>query len=136
MTALTAPRLTPRRDRTTRHVPIGAGVKIFAGAQAGINAAGFLVPVTAVATLKAIARAAQTFDNLSGGNGAFMAETELGTFRYENSASTDLITRADIGSDAFGVDDQTVAKTNGSGTRSAVGKIFDVDDQGVWVTFA
>ena len=136
MTALSAPRNTPRRERTTRHVPIGAGVKLIAGGMAGINPAGFLVPVTAVATLKGIGRIEQTIDNLTGANGAVLAETALGTFRYENSASADLITRADIGSDAYGVDDQTVAKTSATNSRSIVGKIFDVDDQGVWVTFA
>ena len=34
---------------------------------------------------------------------------------------------------AYIVDDQTVAKTNGSSTRSAAGTIVDVDAQGVWV---
>jgi hypothetical protein len=100
-----------------------------------INAGGFLVAVTAAATLKGAARNEAFVDNTSGANGALLARTEVGTFRYENSVAADLITRADIGSDAYGVDDQTVAKTNGGATRSAVGKIFDVDDQGVWVTF-
>lgn len=134
MTALVTVRNTPRRETTTRHVLIGAGVKIWAGALVAINAAGFLVPVTAAATLKGAARAELTVDNTTGSNGAALVRTEVGTFRFENSASADLITRADIGSDAYGVDDQTVAKTSGSSTRSVVGKIFDVDDQGVWVT--
>lgn len=42
-------------------------------------------------------------------------------------------TAADIGSDCYIVDDQTVAKTNGTNTRSVAGKIMDVDAQGVWV---
>ena len=136
MTALSAPRNTPRRERTTRQVPVAAGAKLYAGAMVAINAAGFLVPVTAVTTLKAAARNEVLVDNTSGANGALSAVTKLGTFRYENSASADLITRADIGNDAYGVDDQTVAKTSATNTRSIVGKIFDVDDQGVWVTFA
>jgi hypothetical protein len=136
MTALSADRMTPRRERHKRHVPVGAAVKLYAGAMVGINAAGFLVPVTAVATLKAVTRNERTVDNLLGANGALVAETSLGVFRYENSASADLITRADIGNDAYGVDDQTVAKTSATNTRSVVGKIHDVDDQGVWVTFA
>lgn len=134
MTALSAPRNTPRREMTKRRVPVAAGVKLHAGAMVAINAGGYLAPVTAATTLKAAARCAAFVDNTTGSNGAFAADQELGTFRWENSASTDLITRADIGSDAYGVDDQTVAKTNGGGTRSVVGKIADVDDQGVWVT--
>ena len=37
---------------------------------------------------------------------------------FANSASGDLITAAEVGSDCYIVDDQTVAKTNGSSTRS------------------
>jgi hypothetical protein len=33
------------------------------------------------------------------------------------------------------VDDQTVAKTNGSSSRSVAGIIRDVDADGVWVEF-
>jgi hypothetical protein len=59
-----------------------------------------------------------------------------GIFLYDNSASADLLTQADIGSDVYGVDDHTVAKTSGSNTRSIVGKVFDVDALGVWVKFS
>lgn len=134
MTPLSADRNTPRRERTTRHVPVAAGAKLYAGAMVAINATGFLAPVTAATTLKAAARNAKFVDNTSGADGAVVAEQELGTFRWNNSAAADLITRADIGSDAYGVDDQTVAKTNGGSTRSVVGRIADVDDQGVWIT--
>lgn len=135
MTALSADRNTPRRERTTRHVPVAAGVKLYAGAMAAINTAtGYLVPVTQSATLRGAARISKLVDNTNGAAGAVMAEQELGTFRWENSAAADQITRADIGSDAYGVDDQTVAKTNGGNTRSVVGRIADVDDQGVWIT--
>jgi hypothetical protein len=56
-----------------------------------------------------------------------------GVLQFANSASTDLVTRADIGKSAYMVDDQTVAKTSGSNTRSVAGIIRDVDAQGVWV---
>ena len=49
--------------------------------------------------------------------------------------SADAITLADVGSDCYIVDDQTVAKTNGTNTRSVAGKVFDVDADGVWVDF-
>ena len=55
--------------------------------------------------------------------------------QFANSAATDAITLADIGKDCFIVDDQTVAKTDGSGTRSRAGRVFDVDADGVWVEF-
>ena len=41
----------------------------------------------------------------------------------------------DIGAKCWIVDDQTVAKTNGTGTRSPAGIIEDVDANGVWVRF-
>jgi hypothetical protein len=37
------------------------------------------------------------------------------------------------GNDCYLVDDQTVAKTSATNTRSVAGKIVDVDSQGVWV---
>ena len=49
--------------------------------------------------------------------------------------AADAITLADIGKDCFIVDDQTVAKTDGAGTRSRAGRVFDVDADGVWVDF-
>jgi hypothetical protein len=52
-----------------------------------------------------------------------------------NSAAADLIAKADIGASCYVVDDQTVAKTNGGGARPRAGKVFDVDEYGVWVDF-
>lgn len=57
-----------------------------------------------------------------------------GIFRFENSASADLIESDDVGKTCYVVDDQTVALTDGSSTRSAAGKIYDVDSDGVWVS--
>lgn len=136
MTALSAPRNTPRLERNKRVIPVAATTKLYAGAMGAINAAGYAVPVSASTTLKGAGRVERLADNSGGSAGAITAEISVGTFRYENSASADLITRADIGSDAYGVDDQTVAKTSATNTRSVVGKIYDVDDQGVWVTFS
>ena len=56
-----------------------------------------------------------------------------GTFPFANSASADEIANDDAGKDCYIVDDQTVALTNGSSTRSIAGKIIRVDSYGVWV---
>ena len=56
-----------------------------------------------------------------------------GIYPFANSASADALTRADINSVCYIVDDQTVAKTNGGGTRSSAGIVYDVDSRGVWV---
>ena len=60
-------------------------------------------------------------------------QVKRGTFKYGNSSAGDLIAQADVGADCYIVDDQTVAKTNGSSTRSVAGKIIAVDADGVWV---
>ena len=58
-----------------------------------------------------------------------------GCFRFANSAGGDEITIAEIGDVVFAVDDQTVAKTDGTSSRSPAGFVDDVDDLGVWVRF-
>lgn len=52
-----------------------------------------------------------------------------GVFRWENGES---IAATDIGAVAYADDDQTVFTTQGT-TRSAVGRIVNVDASGVWV---
>ncbi|QND45207.1 hypothetical protein HB780_05480 (plasmid) [Rhizobium lusitanum] len=135
MTALTVDRPTPERSGDTRGIPAAAGAVLHAGAMGAINAAGTAVPMSTALNLKGVGRVEKPVDNTSGAAGDLVAEIRRGVFRFNNSASTDAITQADIGSDCYGVDDQTVAKTNGTNTRSVAGKVFDVDTQGVWVQF-
>ena len=77
--------------------------------------------------------ALEQVDNLSGAAGAVRIQSSRGVFPFANSAAGDQITRADIGANAYIVDDQTVAKTNGTNTRSVAGVIRDVDSDGVWI---
>lgn len=136
MTALNSDRNTPSRLGGSRVVPVAAATILFTGAQAALNAAGYAVPVTEAVDLKGLGRVEARADNSGGAAGAITVEVAAGTFRFANSAGADLITKADITADAYGVDDQTVAKTSATNTRSVVGKIFDVDDLGVWVTYS
>ncbi len=136
MTALAGDRNTPERSGDTREVPAAAGVVLYAGAMAAINAAGNAVPVTTATGLKGAGRVERRVDNTDGGAGALRVKIRAGIFRYANSTSTDALTQADIGADVYGVDDQTVAKTSATNTRSVVGKVFDVDADGVWVKFS
>lgn len=57
-----------------------------------------------------------------------------GIFRWGNSTSSDAIAADDIGKTCYIVDDQTVALTDGSASRSAAGVVYDVDSVGVWVS--
>lgn len=133
MTALSKDRNTPRRDGIQFSDPVAASTTIFAGSLVCLNASGYAVPGSTATTLRARGVAQERVDNSAGGAGALNVETRRGLFPFANSASTDQISRADIGNSAYIVDDQTVAKTNGTSTRSVAGTIRDVDDAGVWV---
>lgn len=131
--SLTAPRDTKRRDGDIYHRDVAANAVIHAGALVCLNAAGFLVPGSTALNLKADGMARESVDNTGGANGAVKCRVEPGVYRYANSTGADAITRADIGNDCFIVDDEQVARTNGTNTRSIAGRIRDVDAQGVWV---
>lgn len=134
MVALAADRSTPRRDGQINAYPATAAVLYFAGSILCVSTATNLAVKGATATtLKCVGRTTGRFDNSGGAASAIMVEAESGIFRFANSAAGDLIVLSDVGSDCFIVDDQTVAKTNGTNTRSRAGKVIDVDAQGVWV---
>ncbi len=130
---LTEERATQRRTGDRYSGPIAAETILYAGALVCRNAAGDLVPGAVATTLKPMGIAADTFDNSAGLAGDLKGTYEKGIFPFKNSAAADEITKADIGNTAYIVDDETVAKTNGTNTRSAAGKIMDVDSFGVWI---
>jgi len=131
MTALAAPRDTPRLGDEALpqlwKLPIDASVKIYAGSMCVINA-GYVRPARASTTDLSAGVARQTYDNSSGSAGAFYVEVRRGVFGFGNSASTDAIAQADVGKVCYFVDDQTVAKTDGTGTRSIAGRIMSVSE--------
>ena len=131
--ALTKDRNTVRRDGVQYSDPVAAATRIFAGSLLCLNAAGNAVPGSLSATLKARGVAQEHVDNRDGAAGDLRIESRRGVFPFANSTSTDEITRADIGANAYIVDDQTVAKTSATNTRSVAGVIRDVDSDGVWV---
>ena len=135
MTALTQDRNTLRRDGVQTEPPVAAGARIYGGALVAINAAGFAVPGSTATGLIGAGVAEQRADNPGAAAGAIRVRLNRLPHCFGNSDSADAITLADVGSDCYIVDDQTVAKTNGSGTRSRAGRVFDVDGEGVWVDF-
>ncbi|HRD86152.1 MAG TPA: hypothetical protein PLF63_13390, partial [Rubrivivax sp.] len=133
--ALTADRATPRRDGRRLSLPVAAATKLFAGSIVCVNASNLAVKGAVSTTLKAAGVAVAQADNSAGAAGDIRVEVERGLWLMANSASTDQIALADIGASCYIVDDQTVAKTNGSSTRSVAGIVRDVDAAGVWVEF-
>lgn len=133
MAALTADRDTKRRGGDLLSLKAAAAKKYYAGALVARDDNGRATPGAVATTLRGVGRVTETVDNSAGADDALNVPIEKGIFRWENSTSADLIALADIGNDCYIVDDQTVAKTNGTSTRSVAGKVFDVDSLGVWV---
>ncbi len=134
MPALTADRPTPKRTGMHLSLPVAAATKIFAGAIVCVNTSNLAVKGAVSTTLKAVGVAKEQVDN-TGAAGEQRIEVERGVFQFANSSAGDLIALQDIGSQCFIVDDNTVAKTNGTSTRSVAGIVRDVDAAGVWVEF-
>lgn len=135
MAALTTDRNTPRRDAVDFQFPVEAATKIFAGSIVCINASNRATKGAVATTLKAAGVAQEIADNGAGAAGAINVKVKRGCFRFGNSSAGDLIALKDVGTNCYIVDDQTVALTNGSSTRSVAGVIRDVDSDGVWVEF-
>jgi len=135
MTALTQDRNTPMAMGDLREGAVAAAVKIFAGAIVMRNAAGFLTPGATATGAIGAGRAEAQFDNSAGAAGDIQARYRPGVYRYANSGGADEITAAEIGALCYVVDDQTVAKTDGTATRSPAGFVDMIDDLGVWVRF-
>ena len=135
MPALTQDRNTLRRDGTQIEPPLAANARIFGGSLVAINAAVLAVPGSTALGLKGAGVAEQRADNTGGAAGAIRVRLNRQPHAFGNSTAADAITLADIGADCYIVDDQTVAKTDGAGTRSRAGRVYDVDAEGVWVSF-
>jgi hypothetical protein len=131
---LTADRNTAQYLGEIREQPVGAGTNIFAGALLMRNAAGFIVRGAVAVGAFGVGIAEQPLNNTAGANGAANVRYRTGiTARFRNSAAGDLIVQADVGLIAWIADDDQVAKTNGTNTRSRAGIIEAVDASGVWV---
>ncbi|MDU9022163.1 hypothetical protein LOY64_07115 [Pseudomonas corrugata] len=129
--ALTADRNTPRQQTQMLAIAVGAGVRIFAGAQMAVSATGFAIPGKTATGLKYAGRAEESVDNSTGADGAKTVLISRGSaFKWANDGS---VTQAQMFKTAYIVDDATVSATDGGGTRSASGLIVGIDSDGVWV---
>lgn len=131
--ALTQPRNTLARHSGRWTYPLAAGVKIYQGGMVALKA-GYAIPGKTEAGLVALGRAEETVDNTNGAAGDVSVPAERGTFYYANAAA-DPVTQADVGKQAYIVDDETVAKTSDTDKRSPAGTVRAVDAGGVWIEF-
>lgn len=130
MTALTQARNTPQRVGEVFDFPVKAATTVQQGSIVVLNA-GYAAPGSTATGLVAIGRAEESASAVSAGDAS--VRVCRGVFKFANSAAADAIAQADVGADCYIVDDQTVAKTNGTNTRSRAGQIVAVDADGVWV---
>lgn len=133
MAALAADRNTPEAMDGLRAGPVAASVTICKGALLVRDASGNVKPGVAETGSVGVGRAEERVDNSAGVAGAATVHFRAGVFRFANAAAADEIAAAEIGDVCYVVDDQTMAKTDDTGSRSPAGIVHDVDPQGVWV---
>ena len=133
MTALTENRSTKQMAAGDRSGLLGANQTIYSGALLMRNVAGQLIKGATATGSFGVGRTEVAGSSTTAGVTAHPFRE--GVFQYANSAAGDLIATADIGTVCYIVDDQTVAKTSATNTRSPAGVVVDVDANGVWVRF-
>lgn len=129
MVALTAARQTPQRGNSLHRFTVAATFTVFEGSLVMVNSSGLARPGATATGMTCVGRAE------NGAAAGQAVDAKRGVFLWANSAAGDAITDADYGATVFIVDDQTVAKTSASSTRSAAGICRGVDAAtgGVWV---
>ncbi|SFM67059.1 hypothetical protein [Nitrosomonas communis] len=131
--SLSADRNTPMKDGGIIPVPVATNVKIYAGSLVAANASGYATPGAVATTLTYLGRAEEQVDNTGGANGDKTINIRRKkVFKWKNHGA-DAVTQAELGQTCYIVDDETVAKTDGTDTRSVAGKVVGVDSDGVWV---
>jgi hypothetical protein len=130
MTAMTKARGVVRRESINSRLPVKGATTILQGALTVMDG-GLACPGRTATGLIAVGIAVTTAAN-PGADGAATVDVERGTFKFFNHGA-DAVTAADIQKDCFIVDDQTVAKTAATNTRSIAGTVIDVEGDGVWV---
>lgn len=135
MTAL-ARSITPNEIKGKLYrFPVAAGVKIFGGALIVLTSTGYAKPAVTGLTLRAVGIAEPTnlVDNTAGDDGDLFVEVRSGIWGFKNSADADEITAAELGHTVYIVDDQTVAKTSATNTRSPAGAVRMIEAGIVYV---
>lgn len=130
MTAMSKARSVVEIEGIFSNVPMKGATTIYQGAVV-VTASSLAQPGKTATGLTVVGFADQTVVN-AGADGAANVPVKRGTIKLSNLAA-DAITAGAEGQDCYLVDDQTVAATDGSGTRSKAGKIIQVEADGVFV---
>lgn len=133
MPPLTEDRNTPIRDGEVITPPVAAGAVCYAGGIAVANATGFAEPGSTDTGLTFLGRFDEHVDNSGGADGDVQVRVRRNkAFKWANDGG-DPVGQDSLGTTVYIVDDETVAATDGTGTRSAAGIAVQIDTDGVWV---
>ena len=133
MTALSKSRSVRSIPGILFSYPVLANAIIHQGAIVVVNSSGYAKPAAAATGLVAVGIARESVDATGLSSGDISVEVEEMIADCANSAGGDLIAFDDIGKVCYIVDDQTVALTDGGGTRSPAGIIKGMDGSRVFV---
>lgn len=132
---LTADFNSPRAEGDLREGVLAASQTVFAGAILMRNTTTGHIHRGAVATGAVGVGRAEARATSGGSAGVVPVQFRPGIYRFRNSTAGDAIVTADIGKVCYIADDDRVAKTDGTATRSPAGVVEMIDDAGVWVRF-
>ncbi len=137
MAALTGNRDTKAYGENATHelysLGVAASTIIYQGSMVARDASGNAVPASAAQGLRIIGRAEEKVDNSAGTAGAKTVNIRKGVFRYANGATTDALTKADIGRKVYASDDQTLARTSNKGNRPIAGIMVGLENSQIIV---
>lgn len=108
-----------------REMPVAATELFKVGSAVFRNATGYMTRPAAVGDV-AMGITKESVDNSSGADGALNVIFETGCFSFAISGS-DAVTIADVGNVVYAEDDQTIAKTDATGTLPAMGTMAFID---------
>jgi hypothetical protein len=120
-----------RAIRGSRTVLLKANAKVFKGCLVASDATGWGIAPGVATGLVVAGIALADADNTGGANGALSVDVLMGE-AYLNSDGT--VDQTNFNKSVFVTDDNTVAKADGTGTRSAAGNCTGFDSGGAWVS--
>lgn len=126
MSSLTTYRMTPEYENN-KFVTLTAGATIQQGSMVAVNASGVAVPASVTSGLKVVGRAE---NHAASGE---KVKIRMGVFGWDND-STNAVTAADFGKNAYVVDDHTVTATAATGENAVnivAGVVKGIDDEGL-----
>lgn len=120
-----------RNVRGVRSFAVKANAKIYKGTLVVTDVTGWALPGGVGTALAPAGLALADVDNTGGANGAIYLDVLLCEAYLASDGTVD---QASVNKPVFTVDDVTVAKADGTGTRSGAGNCTGFDAGGVWVS--